>query len=321
MILITVSAIIALILALLGGVIYIEFLKTKMYNQYVLEDVPENHKVKNGTPTTGGVFLVVAAIVSAIVSLLLEQKTTTQAYILILTLLFYTFAGFKDDIRKIKGKHNQGLTARGKLFFQFAIAFLPVLYMFLTGHSELIFGAYTINLGWFYIPFGVLLITGTSNAVNLTDGLDGLAGFNIVIALGAYTIMLYWMGQIDIAIISASVLGATLGFLYFNHYPAKVFMGDTGSLALGGFLGAIAVMGRLELWLLLIGVIFFVETVSVMLQVFSYRTFGKRIFKMSPIHHHFELLGWNETKVVCVFSCVTLICCLIALYLFNLIRS
>ena len=320
MILITVSALIALILALLGGVIHIDFLKKKMYKQYVLEDAPENHKAKNGTPTTGGIFLVIASIIASIIALLMAQKTTTQAFIVLITLLFYTFAGFKDDIRKIKGKHNQGLTAKGKLFFQFAIAFLPVFYAFLTGHDSLTLGSWSLSLGWLYVPFGILLITGTSNAVNLTDGLDGLAGTNMVISLLAFTIMLFACGQTDIAIICSAVMGATLGFLYFNHYPAKVFMGDTGSLALGGFLGAIAVMGHLELWLLLIGIVYFLETLSVMLQVFSYKTFKRRIFKMSPIHHHFELLGWNEKKVVTVFSMVTFIGCAVALYIFNLIK-
>ena len=320
MILISVAALIALVFALLGGVVHIDFLKKKMYNQYVLEDAPESHKAKNGTPTTGGIFLVTAAIVASIISLLMAQVTSTQSFIILITILFYTFAGFKDDIRKIKGHKNQGLTARGKLFFQFAIAFLPVFYVFLTGHNSLIFGNWELNLGWLYVPFGILLITGTSNAVNLTDGLDGLAGTNVAIALVAFTTMLYMQGFTDIAIISAAVLGATIGFLYFNHYPAKVFMGDTGSLALGGFLGTIAVMGHLELWLLLIGIVFFIETVSVMLQVFSYKTFNKRIFKMSPVHHHFELCGWKEIKVVTAFSFVTLLCSGIALYLFNLIK-
>ena len=320
MILISVSALVALVLALLGGVVHIDFLKKKMYKQYVLEDAPQTHQIKNGTPTTGGVFLVAAAIVASIIALLMAQKTSTQSFIILITLLFYTLAGFKDDIRKIKGQKNQGLTAKGKLFFQFAIAFLPVFYAFLTGHDSLIYGNWELHLGWLYLPFGIFLITGTSNAVNLTDGLDGLAGTNVAVALLAFTIMLAMAGYTDIAIISAAVMGATIGFLHFNKYPAKVFMGDTGSLALGGFLGTIAVMGHLELWLLLIGVVFFIETVSVMLQVFSYKTFGKRIFKMSPIHHHFELLGWNEVKVVRVFSFVTFLCSTIAVILFNLIR-
>ena len=320
MILISVAALVALVLALLGGVVHIDFLKKKMYKQYVLEDAPQSHQIKNGTPTTGGVFLVTAAIVASIIALLMAQKTSTQSFIILITILFYSLAGFKDDIRKIKGQKNQGLTAKGKLFFQFAIAFLPVFYSFLTGYDSLFFGNWELHLGWLYLPFGILLITGTSNAVNLTDGLDGLAATNVVIALLAFTLMLNWNGYTDIAIISAAVMGATLGFLYFNHFPAKVFMGDTGSLALGGFLGTIAVMGHLELWLLLIGVVFFIETVSVMLQVFSYKTFGKRIFKMSPVHHHFELLGWKEVKVVAAFSFITLLCSTIAVVLFNLIR-
>ena len=160
------------------------------------------------------------------------------------------------------------------------------------------------------------MITGVSNAVNLTDGLDGLAASNMVISTAALTIINLIMGNVDIAIICAAVMGACLGFLYFNKHPAKVFMGDTGSLALGGVLGTIAVMGKFELWLIPIGIIYLTETLSVMLQVTSFKLTGKRIFKMSPIHHHFELCGWNETKIVKVFTLINFIFCTGAVALF-----
>lgn len=316
MILIIVAALVALVLSLLSGVIYIKFLEKKLYNQYIREGIPENHSKKVGTPTTGGVFIVVATIVAAIIALLMEQKLTTQASLILLTFAFYTFAGFKDDIQKIRNKQNQGLTAKGKLFLQVAIALLPALYVTLTHQTSIALGHWSINLGYFYPVFAVFLITGVSNAVNLTDGLDGLAASNVVIAMVACTVISMIMGNIDIAIISAATAGATLGFLYFNKYPAKVFMGDTGSLALGGMLGTLAVMGKFELWLVIIGMVFLCETLSVILQVASFKLTGKRIFKMSPIHHHFELSGWKETKIVLFFTSITTICCLLAVILF-----
>ena len=212
-----------------------------------------------------------------------------------------------DDILKIKGHHNEGLTPRSKLFLQIAIALLPSIYMTVTGATTISFGQFSINLGVFYIIFAVFLITGVSNAVNLTDGLDGLAASNVSISMIACTIICVLMGKYDIAIISAGITGACLGFLYFNKYPAKVFMGDTGSLALGGILGTLAVMGKFELWLIPIGFIYMGETLSVMIQVASYKLTGNRIFKMTPIHHHFELSGWKETKVVAFFTLVTLL--------------
>lgn len=307
MILVPVAGLIAFVLSLLLGVAYIDFLKKKTYSQYVLEDAPENHKEKNGTPTTGGVFIVLASLIAAVIALFMAEKTSTGAFIMLITYVFYMFAGFQDDIQKIEKHQNKGLSARGKLFLQIAIAILPVLFVTITGRTFLTFGEYTFNLGYFYPVFGIFLITGVSNAVNLTDGLDGLAASNMVIALLGLILINLIMGNIDIAIICAAVAGACLGFLFFNRHPAKVFMGDTGSLALGGILGTIAVMGKFELWLIPIGIVFLCETLSVILQVTSFKLTGKRLFKMSPIHHHFELKGWSEKKIVFVFSLITLI--------------
>ena len=313
MILSIVAALVAFVLALLLGVPYIDFLKKKMLGQYIRDEAPESHAKKGGTPTTGGVFLVTAAVLSAVVSLFMAEKTSTGAFLLLITFIFYMFAGFQDDAQKFAHHENKGLSARGKLILQIAIACLPVMFVTIGGRTFLTFGEYTLNLGYLYPIFGIFLITGVSNAVNLTDGLDGLAASNMVISTAALTIINLIMGNVDIAIICAAVMGACLGFLYFNKHPAKVFMGDTGSLALGGVLGTIAVMGKFELWLIPIGI---TETLSVMLQVTSFKLTGKRIFKMSPIHHHFELCGWNETKIVKVFTLINFIFCTGAVALF-----
>ena len=319
-ILILVSLLVSFVLTLLFGVVYIDFLKKKMYTQYILEDVPENHAKKAGTPTTGGVFIVVPIIMASIALLTMNQSLTTSALIVLMTFLFFMLAGLKDDLGKIKHKENKaGLTPRNKLFFQIAIALLPSIYMTLSGQTYLNIGHYGLDLHYLYPFFAIFFMTGVSNAVNLTDGLDGLAGSNCAVAMLACTILCVITGNIDLAIISAASVGACIGFLYFNHYPAKVFMGDTGSLALGGLLAAIAVMGKFELWILLIGFIFFCETMSVIIQVTSFKLTGKRVFKMSPIHHHFELCGWSENKIVTVFSLVTLLFCAAAVILFNLL--
>ena len=317
MILVPVAALIAFVLSLLLGVTYIDFLKKKTMSQYILDEAPDRHKEKSGTPTTGGFFIVLSSLIAAVVALFMAEKTSTGAFLLLITFVFYMFAGMQDDIQKIEKHQNKGLSARGKLFLQIAIAILPVLFVTISGRTFITFGDYTLNLGWFYPIFGIFVITGVSNAVNLTDGLDGLAASNMVISLMALVFINLIMGNIDLAIICAAIAGACLGFLYFNKYPAKVFMGDTGSLALGGVLGTIAVMGKFELWLIPIGIIFLCETLSVILQVTSYKLTGKRIFKMSPIHHHFELCGWGEKKIVFVFSLITFIFCAGAVLLFR----
>lgn len=317
MILVPVAALIAFVLSLLLGVAYIDFLKKKTMSQYILDEAPDRHKEKSGTPTTGGFFIVLSSLIAAVVALFMAEKTSTGAFLLLITFVFYMFAGMQDDIQKIEKHQNKGLSARGKLFLQIAIAILPVLFVTISGRTFITFGDYTLNLGWFYPIFGIFVITGVSNAVNLTDGLDGLAASNMVISLMALVFINLIMGNLDLAIICAAIAGACLGFLYFNKYPAKVFMGDTGSLALGGVLGTIGVMGKFELWLIPIGIIFMCETLSVILQVTSYKLTGKRIFKMSPIHHHFELCGWGEKKIVFVFSLITFIFCAGAVLLFR----
>lgn len=320
MIITIVAALVAMVLSLLIGVVYIDFLKKKLYNQPVLEDAPKTHEKKNGTPTTGGVAIILSIIIAAIIALPMEQVTSPQAFLIILTLFFFTLTGFQDDYQKITKNQNKGLSPRGKLFLQFTIALLPTLYMFMNGGTTVSIWHYSVNLGWLYPLFSIFVITGASNAVNLTDGLDGLAASNCIIAFTACAVVSLIAGYGDIAIICAAAAGACLGFLYFNRHPAQVFMGDTGSLALGGLLGTVAIIGKFELYLLFFGIIFIIETLSVMLQVTSFKLTGKRIFKMSPIHHHFELLGWSENKIVIIFSLVTLAFSIagMALYLYTI---
>ncbi|MBQ2871100.1 phospho-N-acetylmuramoyl-pentapeptide-transferase [bacterium] len=307
MIITIVAALVALVLSLLFGVVYLDFLKKKVYTQPVLEDAPETHAKKNGTPTTGGAMIVLAIIVASIIALPMEQVTTPQAFLILLTLFFFTLTGFQDDMQKITKNQNKGLSPKGKLFLQFTIALLPTLYLFMNKMTLVSILGFNLDLSWFYPIFSIFVITGASNAVNLTDGLDGLASSNCVVAFACCAIIALLGGNADIAIICAATAGACLGFLYFNKHPAQVFMGDTGSLALGGLLGTVAVMGKFELYLPFLAVIFIIETLSVMIQVSSFKLTGKRIFKMSPIHHHFELCNWSEVKIVKVFSIITLI--------------
>jgi phospho-N-acetylmuramoyl-pentapeptide-transferase len=319
-ILIVVSMLVAFVLTLLFGVVYIEFLKKKMYTQYILEDAPENHAQKAGTPTTGGVFIVLSIIAASLAALTMNQSLTHGSLIILMTFLFFMLTGLTDDLGKIKHKENKaGLTPRNKLFFQIAISLLPAIYMTIAHQTYLNIGNYSIDLLYLYPFFVILFMTGVSNAVNLTDGLDGLASANCAVAMAACTLICIISGQTDLAIISAATVGSVVAFLHFNRHPAKVFMGDTGSLALGGLLGVMAVMGKFELWLALIAIVFALETLSVIIQVTSFKLTGKRVFKMSPIHHHFELCGWSENKIVIVFSLVTLIFCTIAVVLFKIL--
>ena len=315
MIMVTIAFLLGMVLCMLFGVPYIDMLRKKMIGQYIKDVAPENHAKKQGTPTTGGVFIIAAIIMASVIVLLLAQKMSTLALITIITLLFYTFAGFQDDYIKIKGKGNDGLTARGKLFRQIAIALLPTLFLVTTNPDACTFtiGSIVLDLKWFYPFFAVFIITGASNAYNLTDGLDGLAAGCGVPAFIACAIISHSLGEIELAIISSAVAGALLGFLKYNKPKAEVFMGDTGSLTLGATLATIAILTSHELSLAVIGGVFVIETLTVIIQIFSVVVFKKKVFIMTPIHHHFERLGWSEWDIVKLFWVVELILCLLAL--------
>lgn len=316
MIMIAVALLLSLVLCLLFGVPYIDFLRKKTIGQYILDVAPEAHAQKAGTPTTGGVFIVLAIIISSVVTLLMAEKMDTKALIILITFFFMAIAGFQDDYLKLKGKENKGLSPRGKLFRQILIALIPTLYAMQSYGSIVTLGSLSFDIGLLYPLLGVFIVTGASNAYNLTDGLDGLATSVGIPAFLACGIIAFLGGQTVVAIICASVIGASLGFLKYNKPKAQVFMGDTGSLALGGLLGTLAILGRCELLLAIFSGVIVIETLSVILQVASFKLTGKRIFKMSPIHHHFELCGHSEKRIVIEFTISSLIFAIIAVALF-----
>lgn len=319
MIMIAVSFLLSMIICLLLGVPYIDFLKKKTIGQYILDVAPEAHAKKAGTPTTGGVFIIAAIIIASIITLLMAEKMDKSALIILITLLFMALAGFQDDFLKIKGHENKGLSPRGKLIRQILIALIPTFYALQTYGTVVTFGSKSFDIGFLFPILLVFIITGASNAYNLTDGLDGLATSVGIPAFLACGTIAYLGGHNVVAIICAAVIGASVGFLKYNKPKAQVFMGDTGSLALGGLLGTLAVVGRCELLLAIFGGVIVAETLSVILQVTSFKLTGKRIFKMSPIHHHFELCGHSEKRIVIEFSIASLIFSLLAIILYVVI--
>lgn len=315
-IMIAVALLLSMVLSLLFGVPYIDFLKKKTIGQYILDVAPEAHAQKAGTPTTGGVFIITAIIMASVITLLMAEKMDSSAWIILITLFFMALAGFQDDYLKLKGHENKGLSPRGKLLRQILIALIPTVYAMQTYGTVLTLGSKSFDIGFLYPIFAVFVVTGASNAYNLTDGLDGLAASVGIPAFLACGVIAFLSGHSVVAIVCASVIGASIGFLRYNKPKAQVFMGDTGSLALGGLLGTLAILGRCELLLAIFGGVFVIETLSVILQVASFKLAGKRIFKMSPIHHHFELCGHSETRIVKEFTLVSLILAVTAIVLF-----
>ena len=305
------SFLLTVILAPIG----IPLLRRLKFGQSIREEGPQSHMKKAGTPTMGGLIFLLAIIVSTVVVAMIFDLFTTQTVVLLLVLVGFGVIGFLDDGLKVIFKRNLGLTSLQKLIGQIVIAIAAFLLLRLGSFDTSIGIPYTdisIDLGVFYVAFLIFWLVGFSNAVNLTDGLDGLVSGTASIAFAAFGVIALFNEQEDIALFAFAVTGALLGFLIFNANPAKVFMGDTGSLALGGALAMISVLVKQELLLLLIGLVFVIETLSVILQVGSFKLRKKRIFKMSPIHHHFELSGWSEWKVVIVFWSTGCIVALIA---------
>lgn len=328
------AALTALIISFIFGPWLIERMRRIKAGQYIREEGPKSHQMKAGTPTMGGILINIAIVIPTIL-----WADIFNPYIWIV--LFVTFAygaiGFVDDYRKLVKKQNTGLTAKEKFSMQIgvalaaglAIAYLPSIH---NNYSTVLtfpfFKAMHLNLGFLYIPFIIVVLVGASNGVNLTDGLDGLAIGSTLIVAVTYTILTYaagnfrvadylriaWVPQAgELAVFCGAMVGASLGFLWFNAHPAEIFMGDVGSLALGGAIGCLAVMIKQEILLGLVGGLFVLEGMSVVLQVASFKLTGRRIFKMSPLHHHFELSGWRETKVVVRFWIIAIIFAMLAL--------
>ena len=291
----------ALVIALALGPVLIPILRRLKFGQSIREDGPQRHLAKAGTPTMGGVLILVALTVP---SLIFAGKDPRVWLALFIT-LGHGLVGFLDDFIKVVLKRNLGLKARQKLLGQVimavALAFIATTYFGRGTDLWIPFLGVTLDFGPLYYVLIFLVLIGTTNAVNLTDGLDGLAAGTTIIAASAYAVIALSFGQQPLAVFCVSLAGAVLGFLRYNAHPAKVFMGDTGSLALGGALAAVAVLTKTELLLIIVGGVFVIETLSVIIQVLSFKSTGRRVFKMSPIHHHFELSGWSETKVVTVF--------------------
>lgn len=306
--------VISFAITLLLGPILIPLLKRLKVGQSIREEGPKTHYKKSGTPTMGGIIMIVALLITTISSGLFNDDMKA----LLLATVGFGLIGFIDDFIKVVLRRSLGLRAYQKLIGQIILAIILALYTSKNSAygTEIIvpFLNTTFDLGHLYIPFIVVVVLGTVNAVNFTDGLDGLASGVTLIVLSFFSLVSLNIGMDSIAIFSAALAGACLGFLRHNSFPAKVFMGDTGSMALGGAVSAIAVLLNLPLIIPIVGGIYFAEILSVMIQVTSYKLTKKRVFLMTPIHHHFEQKGWKETKVVVVFWTVTVALCLIGIY-------
>jgi len=326
------AALTALIIALVLGPIIIRMLAKAQIGQVVRKDGPQSHLSKSGTPTMGGVLILMAIALS---TLLWSNLSNQYVWLVLIVTLSFGLIGWVDDYRKLIRKNTRGLPAKWKYFWQSVVGLGAAVFLYYIAQAPAetdllipFFKNMFIPLGIFYIVFTYFVIVGTSNAVNLTDGLDGLAILPTVLIAGALGIFAYIAGHMkfaeylalpyipgvgEVSIFCGAMVGSGLGFLWFNAYPAQIFMGDVGALGLGAALGILSVLVRQELVLFIMGGVFVAETVSVMLQVASFKLRGKRIFRMAPIHHHFELLGWPEPRVIVRFWIITVILVLLGL--------
>lgn len=331
------ATITALLISFLVGPVIIRTLKNKQIGETIRSDGPPGHFDKAGTPTMGGLIILLSVLVPV---LLFARLDNIYIQVMIGTTLWMAGVGFLDDYLKVVKKYPKGLIGRYKLMGQFICGIIVGVIVMTASEYEGIhtytmvpfFKNIMINFAWLYVPMVMLVIAGTSNAVNLTDGLDGLAIGLVGISAAAFAGMSYITGRVDfshylhipylkgageLTIYCSSLVGASLGFLWFNFHPASIFMGDTGAIALGGALGALSVLLKKELLLLIVGGVFWMENISVILQVLSFRWRGKRIFRMAPLHHHFELLGWPEEKIVIRFWIIGILLALLSLGTFK----
>jgi phospho-N-acetylmuramoyl-pentapeptide-transferase len=308
----------------------IRWLRRLQLGQVIRDDGPKSHLDKAGTPTMGGIIIMFCGVSA---TLLWADLLNPYIWLVLFVALGNAALGFVDDYRKLVGRNSRGVSARHKLAIQafIGVVFTTVLVLLPRYPTTLMLPflkQVAPDIGWWYVVFGTLVLTGTANAVNLTDGLDGLATGPSIIAFGVYLLFAYLAGHAglanylkitflpgtgELAVFCGAMVGALLGFLWFNAYPASIFMGDVGSLALGGSLGAVAVLTKQEMVLLVVGGIFVLETLSVIIQVASFKLIGRRVFRMAPLHHHFELKGWAEPKVIVRFWIISIILALLAL--------
>lgn len=319
-----VTVVVGFIVSSIVGMWLIPLLRRLHFGQTILEVGPSWHKKKQGTPTMGGFMFIIGVVISTLVgyaTLYLSENIKESGkvgfyYMIsgIIMALCFGALGFADDFVKVSKKRNLGLTAIQKIIIQLliAIVFLFVQRQFDPSTMVMIPFFGELDLGMLYYPLIVFIIVGVPNAVNLTDGIDGLCGSVTFVVAMAFMMIAAILGMTEINILSAAVAGSCLGFLVWNFYPAKVFMGDTGSMFLGGMVVAMAMGVRMPVLLIFAGIIYVVETLSLIIQVTSFKLTGKRVFKMSPIHHHFEMSGWNEIRIVVTFSLITVIGCIVA---------
>lgn len=322
--------IIATVVSIVWGKRFIALMKLKQFGQTIRDEGPASHKKKQGTPTFGGVFILGSAVIACAVC---GNFVSFPFLITLFVTISYFLLGGLDDYLKVLKKNTKGVSARQKLAWQFLTALMAAFVMIKYGITDSqVYVPFlkdpVVDLGWWYVPFAAFVIVGSSNALNLTDGLDGLAIGPTITSAATLGLLSYLAGHVELSnyllipyvpdvgellVLVAAIIGASVGFLWYNAYPAEIFMGDVGSLSLGGCLGTIAVLTKNEILFVLIGGIFVIEALSVILQVASFKTRGKRIFKMAPIHHHFELKGWPETKVIVRFWIVSLVFAILAL--------
>ena len=311
------------VISIVFSIIIIPILRRLKVGQIERTDGPESHLKKQGTPTMGGVIIAITLIITSLFLYFYEYKQSepevaSKIIPLVFVSLGFGFVGFTDDFKKLRYKNTKGLKPLYKMFGLLIISVIYTLFLvkFLNMGTDTyipIIKKYVTMPIWLYIPFAIFVLLGTTNAINLTDGVDGLSSSVTTIILTCLVAISIILGVKEITIIGTILIGACLGFLLFNLHPAKVFMGDTGSLLLGGAIAGIALYLKMPLILIIIALVPIIETVSVMIQVTYYKKTGKRIFKMAPIHHHFELCGWKEGKIVSIFSLLTLVCCIIGM--------
>ena len=289
----------------------IKYLHVLKFGQAIREEGPQSHMHKKGTPTMGGISFIISIVISLVIAVFLDSKNMQYYFLFIYTTISFSIIGYIDDMLIVVKKKNDGLAPRKKLMLQIlfsVIFYILVTYIYKDMNYIHIPGLdYNLNISYLYLIFLVFWQTGFSNAVNLTDGLDGLATSITIITTSTFALLAYKENNFPVLVFCLTIVGALLGFLIFNRNPAKIFMGDTGSLALGGILAAISVILHKEIAFLFIGLVYILETLSVIIQVAYFKKTGKRIFKMSPLHHHFELLGYGEVKTVYIFVAIAVI--------------